>query len=143
MATKKAAPAKKAPAKKALAKTRDNIPAKNQEAPQAVERVAESVASIEEPKEATRPANVIWSSERIYEKVSGEGETESREWISSPTDSDKTGILKFGDPPPFVRIGMLKIEVPEAAVQLKGFYSEHARLLIRSIAGYKALVPKG
>lgn len=61
-------------------------------------------------------------------------------WSSEKNEDD---TLKFGDPPPFVRVGMLKIEVPEAAVQLKGFYSEHARLLVQSLNGYKRLQPKG
>jgi hypothetical protein len=122
MPTKKAAApaAKKAAKTKATKATASENPTKVTENITEAESVAESSTSIETPIEATPPANVIWSSEK-----------------------NEDGALKHGEPPSFVRIGMLKIEVPETAVQLKGFYSEHARLLIRSIGGYKALVPKG
>lgn len=47
------------------------------------------------------------------------------------------------DPPPFVRVGMLEIKIPDAAEQKKGFYSEHADLLRRSVPGFKEIKPKG
>jgi hypothetical protein len=49
----------------------------------------------------------------------------------------------YPEPPSRVRIGMKVIELPEAAKQREGFYSEHARKLSRTIKAYKEIQPKG
>ena len=82
--------------------------------------VAEFDTSIEGAKEAWQTPNVIWSSEK-----------------------NEDGELLHGDPPESIRVGMIAIELPDAATQLKGFYSPHAALLCQCKSGYKKLVPKG
>jgi hypothetical protein len=85
------------------------------------ESVVDSAASVEVPKEATPQPNVIWSSEK-----------------------DADGNPRFGNPPSSpVKIGFDFIEVPDADTQQKGFYSPHARRLVRSVNGFKFLQPKG
>jgi hypothetical protein len=91
----------------------------------------ELVATLEETLDPTdtfkvdekvieNPPNVIWSSEK-----------------------KEDGSLKHGDPPPFLKFGMLHIDLPSAEAQLQGFYSQHARILVREKNGFKFFRPKG
>lgn len=97
----------------------------------------------EPPAVAEPAANVIWSSERIYKQVTKDGEKEIVAWVSSPTDTDKMGKLKHGNPPPFLKIGADLLELPSAENQLKGFYHKDAFRLVRQVNGFKFLKPKG
>ena len=47
------------------------------------------------------------------------------------------------EPPDVVRIGLTRIPLPSPDQQKAGFYSDHATRLVRSIKGYKFIVPKG
>jgi hypothetical protein len=95
------------------------------------------------PAVAEPAANVIWSSEPVYKQVTKDGEQETVAWVSSPTDVDKEGKLKHGNPPAVVKIGITPVPVPDADKQLTGFYSKDAARLVRAIPGYKFLKPKG
>ncbi|HEX8087667.1 MAG TPA: hypothetical protein VF762_02365 [Blastocatellia bacterium] len=45
-----------------------------------------------------------------------------------------------GEPHKSVQIGMLNLELPDADAQRKGFETEHARLLVTNVRGYKFLI---
>jgi histone acetyltransferase (RNA polymerase elongator complex component) len=47
-----------------------------------------------------------------------------------------------GEPKNKVRIGMLTLELPSADEQRKGFETEHARLILSNLHGYKKLISK-
>jgi hypothetical protein len=77
-------------------------------------------AATKTAKKATPAANVIWSSEK---------------------NADQT--LVYGEPPPFVQVGMRRIELPDAATQKKGFFHPEAILLTRLKKAFKDFKPKG
>lgn len=54
-----------------------------------------------------------------------------------------SGLIFVGDGEPkrSVRIGMLKIELPDAAPQRKGFVTDHAKLIRTNLKGYKPFNP--
>ena len=98
-----------------------NNPSKRTQVLEAAKSLAESPENMQiENQTPPPPPNIIWSSEK----------------------NDK-GELLHGEPPEAIRVGMLNIELPDAATQRKGFYSPHAALLTQIKAGYKILKPKG
>jgi hypothetical protein len=57
-----------------------------------------------------------------------------------PKEKPKLRSIIFvgdGEPKKKVRIGMLTIEMPDAETQRKGFETEHARLILTNLRGYK------
>lgn len=89
------------------------------------------------------PANLIWSNERIYKKTSKDKSFTVIDWVDKPTEEDKEGKLKFGEPVDSVQVGMRKILLPDAVTQKKGFYHPEANLLRRVVGGLKEFKAKG
>lgn len=103
-----------------------------------------SQENLEQQNTEEKKPNIIWSSERVYKQVTKVDDKEKVSWFSKPTDDDKEGRPKYGDPPKSpVIIGNVEFVVPSAEVQLKGFYSPAVFRLTRQVNGYKKFVPKG
>jgi hypothetical protein len=71
---------------------------------------------------------------------------EQPETVSEPTEANPANVIWRGekDPPQSpVKIGPTFIEVPTPDEQRAGFYSPHARRLVRQINGFKFFQPKG
>ncbi len=99
--------------------------------------------SQEGSKQKAEEPNVIFSKERVYELKTKDGEEEKITLSDKPTATDKIGKLKFGNPPEKVEIGMMTIQLPAPEMQLQGFCSKNAMLLVTNIPGFKSLKPKG
>lgn len=60
-------------------------------------------------------------------------------------DQPSRNVIWRGDRPPprTIQLGMLRIDLPEEAVQRAGFVSSLARRLVINVPGYKFFRPKG
>jgi hypothetical protein len=121
--------------------TMDGISLASDDTPQ--EPVAENAASSEGPKTATPQPNLIWSNERVYKQTEKDGPFTVVNWLDKPTEEDKEGKPKFGEPVDFIQVGLRQIKLPDAATQKKGFYHPEAKLLRRVVGGLKEFKPKG
>jgi hypothetical protein len=90
--------------------------------------------------EISRPAEVKASSPVEVKAPDGEGPKAKTLRVAFSADFER-----YGYPPPFVKVGMREIELPDSATQLAGFELEamDAHLLVTNVAGFKMLKRKG